>query len=319
MTKKRWLFSGLMLALALPVRANDTSFSLTGGVPRIQAQKQVSMMSEKLEFRFVQPPAKVSGKCPSGSVSQGVCKSESYWQADLSYTFLNRGHARTLNIGLPFDIPECNAQYDVNGPCLKQGVSQLTTTVDGQPFKVSAHHVKITQPAAFNRVYMVKVPFAKGQTRVLRHRYKTYGISSVAGERFRYLLRTGSTWAGPIGRADIAFELPPNHGPCVTANLPHAYDGRWLKVGLNNWTPDRDQIDLLYGARPSVQTSYGQAMGQGVLPICRSADYFGMIQSRDSDFMPHLGLSSLRFLPDAGFPGNMSPLLKACVQALRQP
>ncbi|MEZ0372425.1 MAG: hypothetical protein ACAI44_25265 [Candidatus Sericytochromatia bacterium] len=354
---------GLSFLLATgPAGANDTSFSLTGGVPRILTETHIAMQAEKLEFRHVQPapPAKVKGECPDDSWDDGgVCHPKPYWQADLSYTFVNRGPARTLSIGLPFDMPECGAEYDVNGPCLRQGVLGLTTSVDGQPFKVSARNVNVTQPVSFNRIYLVTVPFAKGQTRVLRHRYRTHVITSVAGQRFRYLLRTGSTWAGPIGKVEIGFELPTPSGPCATANLPYSYDGRWLRISLENWKPDRDldivfadpgrallgtgvsawadtladvcseaekldaderkhladRIELLYGAP---QQGREAAFAEGPLPMCSSADYFSMIANRDENFMPHPGLSGLKFLTDPAFPGNMPPLLRQCVQALRK-
>ncbi|HEY9842606.1 MAG TPA: hypothetical protein V6D23_19235, partial [Candidatus Obscuribacterales bacterium] len=180
-----------------------------------------------------------------------------------------------------------------------------------------------------------------------------------AGQRFRYLLRTGSAWAGPIGKVEIAFELPTANGPCATANLPYSYDGRWLRIGLTGWKPDRDldivfaeptrallgtgvyawgetlgevceealkletdertlladRIELLYGAP---QQGREIVFAAGPLPMCRSADYFTMIENKDSDFLPHPGLQGLKFLADPAFPGNMPPLLRQCVQELRK-
>lgn len=362
----RSLISGLVSALVpllmgAPASANDTSFSLTGGTPRVVAEKDVAMAAEKLIFSHVRPDPvpKPAGGCAHDSYEQaGKCQPESYWQADLSYTFVNRGPARTLTIGLPFDMPACDAEYDTNGPCLKQGVLGLSTSVDGVPFKVSARNVEISAPVAFNRVYLVTVPFAKGQTRVLRHRYQSYGITSIAGQRFRYILRTGSNWAGPIGRAEIAFELPPGYGPCATANLPHSYDGSWLRIDLKNWQPDRDldivfadparaligtgifawgetvsevcdeamalpaeerarlanQVELLYGA-PAAGREEAFKIGPG--PLCASADYFAMIANRVPDFMPHVGLQGLHFVPDPAFPAAMPAPVRECVRRLR--
>lgn len=357
---------GLALLNPAPALANDTSVTFIGGVPRLVQENQISMKSEKLEFRYVQPPArpKAASKpfCPSGWYEdQGQCHTQPYWQADLLYTFANQGPARTLTIGLPFDMPDCLDESDINGPslCDKEGMRNLSTEIDGRLAPVSRTDVKVSKPVHFNRLYSVQVPFAAGQTRTLRHRYQSYTISSVEGLRFLYLLRTGSTWAGPIGKAEIAFELPPGHGPCVTANLPYSYDGHWLKIALNNWKPDRDldivfadrirsligtgvfayvdelgevcgdalkqppgarhlladQIELLYGA-PA--TGKAGALKLGPLPLCSSSGYFTMIAQKDDDFMPHVGLAGLRFLPDPAFPANMPPLLRQCVAELRK-
>lgn len=356
--------TGLLLAPA--ARANDTSVTFTAGVPRLLNEKQISMQSEKLEFRYVQPTpmpmAKKEPLCPAGWYEdEGQCHTGHHWDADLTYTFVNHGPAKTLTIGLPFDMPDCSYESDINGPslCDKEGVRSLTTALDGQNLKVMRSDVKVSQPIAFNRLYSVTVPFAAGQTRQLRHRYQSYNISSVQGQRFRYLLRTGSTWAGPIGKVEIAFELPPEHGPCATANLPHRFDGRWLRIGLSNWKPDRDldivfadrqsatyfqgifdyddvkgdicadlmdrpladrrmladQIELLYGA-PALGRE--KAFALGPYPMCASSGYFSLIQDKEADFMPHPGLSGLRWISDLAYPGNMSSLLRQCLQRMRQ-
>lgn len=196
---QRLFLAGLMVGMScLPGLANDTSFTFIGGVPKIQTEKQIAMQSEKLEFRYLpDPPAPkpVQGECPRGYYfDNGVCEGgEELWQADHSYTFVNHGPARTLTIGLPFDMPECDTEMGYHGPCLREGVSGLTTSIDGVAAKVSTHNLKMTEPYFINRIYTVQVPFKAGQTRVLRHRYHTLAIGSVEGKRFKYLLRTGST------------------------------------------------------------------------------------------------------------------------------
>ena len=356
------LLAGLLLAQ--PGLANDTSVTFIGGVPSLVKETHISMQAEKLSFSYVQPKLiPKRGLCPTGSwQAEETCHFAAYWQADLSYTFVNRGPAKTLTIGLPFDMPDCEFESDVHGPrlCDPEGVRDLTTTLDGKPLQVSRKDVKVTGPVAFNRLYLVTVPFAKGQPRTLRHRYQSHVISSIGGMRFRYLLRTGSNWAGPIGQVEISFELPPANGPCATANLPHVYDGRWLKIKLSDWKPDRDldivfaepartligseingwgnsleevcgsalkfdaserrslaaRVELLYGA-PGIGRE--AVFAEGPLPLCRNVDYFSLIANQDQEFMPHVGLAGLRFIPQPNFVAQLPPLLKACIEALKTP
>lgn len=350
--------------LSAPALANDSSITFIGGVPRLQQENQVAMQAEKLVFSFVPsaatPKAPRAPYCSDGWYADGaVCRSEPHWQADLLYTFVNRGPARTLTIGLPFEMPPCGYEGDVIGPtsCDKTGVSHLTTDIDGVPAKVLRQDVKVGKPVAFNRLYSVQVPFAAGQTRILRHRYQSFTIASVEGNRFRYLLRTGSTWAGPIGKVEIAFELPTGNGPCAAANLPYRYDGRWLKISLGNWTPDRD-LNVVFAARPRALMGSGVfADGETLADVCEdglklaaperhllanqiellygaplagreAAAKLGPLPFCGSSMYfsglaeekgePPIPVNQIRFMAEKTFPANLPPLLKQCVALLKK-
>lgn len=76
-----------------------------------------------------------------------------------------------------------------------------------------------------------------------------------------------------------------------------------------------DQIEYLYG-KPHSQRSL--ALEKGALPMCLSADYFNVLSPEQEAYQPEWGIHAIDFLPDPEYPNTMPPLLRACVQALRQ-
>lgn len=239
-------FSFILIFILIPVSlANDTTVSFQGGTLRLENEKHVSLLSETLVFKRLPPTSRLkrgTHSCPPGwrYESDQRCHSWERWQADLTYVLKNQGPARSLLIGLPFDLPPCNSDWEYQGPGTCQDIEGFRTLVDGQSVAVKRLDQTVSTPVFFNRLYLIRVLFSKGQTRTLTHRYISYDINGLGGQEYRYLLRTGSSWAGPIQRVTIAFELPPYVGPCAVANLPYQRKGAWLHIRLTNWKPDRD-------------------------------------------------------------------------------
>ena len=352
-------WSSVSLVLAGPVwvgesRANDSSIAFEAGLPRLQSEKDVDMVAEKLVFSFRPPQRLPAGKaCPAWSqVYAGFCEIPSHWVAELKYTFRNRGPARKLQIGLPFDMPPCPPESDINGPKACDPIENFGTWLDGQRVPVTFLNQTWQEAIPFNRVYLSEVPFAQGQTRVLRHQYLSYHQSGIGGERFRYLLRTGSTWGQPIEKVEIAFELPPNLGPCALSNLPFQRLGNWLKIDLRHWRPDRD-LEIAFAARERALLGtafhpYGQAYGQeSEADLCAEAralapetrqtlvDQVNRLYGAPASTTPQLRgdawplcanadyLSPYRdkgfalpFLPDPAWPGNLPSGLAICLKEL---
>lgn len=250
---RRYLLLGVWLCTsflgAAESQANDSSIGFVGGLPRLKAEKEVDMVAEKLVFRYRPPQVLKAASCPLWShVYDGQCEIPSHWVAELQYTFRNRGPARRLQIGLPFDMPACPAESDTNGPKACDPIEHFGTWLDGQRVPVSRLDQTWQEAIPFNRVYLSEVPFATGQTRTLRHQYLSYHQSGIGGERFGYLLRTGSTWGRPIEKVEIEFELPPESSPCALSNLPFQRQGHWLKIQMKNWRPDRD-LEIAFASR----------------------------------------------------------------------
>ncbi|MBT9544108.1 MAG: hypothetical protein IV090_01830 [Candidatus Sericytochromatia bacterium] len=348
-----WLFACLFwvsLCWAGDSFANDSSIAFEAGLPRLQSEKDVDMQAEKLVFSYRPPQRLPAGKaCPAWSrVYDGFCEIPNHWVADLKYTFRNRGPARKLQIGLPFDMPTCPPESDINGPKACDPIENFGTWLDGQRVPVTFLNQTWQEAIPFNRVYLSEVPFARGQTRVLRHQYLSYHQSGIGGERFRYLLRTGSTWGQPIEKVEIAFELPPQLGPCALSNLPFQRRGNWLKIELRHWRPDRD-LEIAFASRERALLGtalhpYGQAAEADLCAEARALDpqtrqtlldqvkrLYGAPASAtphltgdawplcaNADYLsPHRDTGfALPFLPDPAWPGNLPSGLAMCLKEL---
>lgn len=110
----------------------------------------------------------------------------------------NRGQATRVTMGFP-----CESEgADVSGVV---PFRWFRSWVDGVP--TAAPMVVDTVESAHEwarRWYVKEVEFAAGQTRCVRDEYAAELGSSVGDYSFfEYILRTGATWAGRIGVADI--------------------------------------------------------------------------------------------------------------------
>lgn len=281
-------------------QANDSSIAFEAGLPRLKAEKEVDMLAEKLVFRYRPPQRRPVGQsCPVWSaVYEGFCHIPSHWVAELTYTFRNRGKARTLQIGLPFDMPACPAESDINGPNACEPIENFGTWLDGQRVPVQRLNQTWQADIPFNRVYLSEVAFAPGQVRSLRHQYLTYHQSGIGGNRFRYLLRTGSHWGKPIEKVEIDFELPPHLGPCALSNLPFQRQGNWLRILLQQWRPDRD-LEIVFASRERA------LMGSDLQPMGEDTDLCAQLQALPEDRRKTLTAQLNRLY---GAPASAAPL-----------
>lgn len=352
---KRCLSGLLSAALFFPswAAANDSSISFEAGQLRLQPETQIEMQAEKLVFTWRPAQQVPSGEaCPAWiQPVGGHCRLPSHWVADLRYRLKNRGAARTLQIGLPFDMPwewpDCEPQTDINGPNACQAIDRFGSWQDGRRLPVQRLETPRRGTIPFNRVYLSPVSLAAGQETELRHQYLSFLQSGIGGNRFRYLLRTGSTWAAAIGQVSIDFQLPPGTGPCALSNLPFERQGDWLRIRLGPWRPDRD-LEIVFASRErtligsgiqlwsdapqetcaqvrkldpparrklaaNLRRLYGdadliaQAPKDSAWPFCQNAEYLSPFQSQ--------GIA-LPYLPDPLFPSNLPTALISCLQEL---
>ncbi|MBU1457063.1 MAG: DUF4424 domain-containing protein [Proteobacteria bacterium] len=269
----------LVCALASEVNANDVSISFIGGVPHIQEEDDVTMASEYLRFRLFphetsplpdgiscQPDdeAEIPSTDPDDPrpwhcrllrYRNGVRLEDPAWhleryrelRAELTYTFRNQGEQpRTLEIGLPFDMPRPGDSGDLSGPSIEDEIEDFSTSLDGEEVPVTRYDLSVQEEeqlegVRYNRLYSVTVSFEPGQERTLVHSYlgRVTTRSSGGGNSFVYLLRTGLGWAGPIGQVEIEFHLP-DVGPCLLSSLPYTLVDGVIRVSLTDWEPQSD-------------------------------------------------------------------------------
>ena len=124
--------------------------------------------------------------------------------ADVDCTFVlhNTGKATSVLIGFPesgggaIEVPTTGFQY-------------FRSYVDGKrvPVRVQQQRRDV-DPGGYFRWYLKRVRFGAGQTRVIRNVYRApLGAISNGEEFFHYILVTGASWKGKIGRSDIIVDL----------------------------------------------------------------------------------------------------------------
>jgi len=236
------LFVASACLLVSPLaNANDSSYGGCSGLPSgingkrecvPLANEQIALVDEKLDIELTHKGAKVVAR----------------------YTFENTGDATVLDIGFPLESPfgEGNDD-DAHGkaPFFPGYEVQLDGAVAGHAvFLPKAQGNDAAKKAAdtfgYDAVYLVEVAFAKGQTRVLEHRYET-GASLVAFAYtpFRYILKTGANWkGGTIGKIAITVRVAePITGDCQTASIRGMswnVDRRAFEFTATRWRPTTD-------------------------------------------------------------------------------
>ena len=122
--------------------------------------------------------------------------------ADVNCTFVlhNTGKATSVLIGFPesgggaIEVPTTGFQY-------------FRSYVDGKRVQVRVQEPKL-RDMGYSRWYLKRVHFGTGQTRVIRNVYRApLGAVSNGEKFFHYILVTGASWKGKIGRSDIIVDL----------------------------------------------------------------------------------------------------------------
>ncbi|MEO7717462.1 MAG: hypothetical protein ABIY70_14775 [Capsulimonas sp.] len=227
------------LALTLPARADDGGISF-GGAPRLLAgHKTVAMESEVVTMDVGEYTVKTH------------CR----------FVFKNHGPACAVRMGFPDRGRGEKAYQDDSGkPANPKGTfHSFTSKVDGKSVPTSV----VQDAANSSDVWHAKtVKFGANQTHIVEDDYTTdiggqiTDHNSAVLQTF-YVLHTGSSWRGNIGRAEVIvrFHHPKVHGPIKAIDL--------RKIG----NPDAATVKLApYGKNavawrgPSTPTVSGTAM-----------------------------------------------------------
>lgn len=179
----------ILCSFASLARADDASLGRRGETVRPVGGSQVEMVSEEVTVT-------VSAACS---------------RVDCRFTFKNTGPGTTVLMG----FPESKPPPDREGFGDDTALHDFQTFIDGRQVPVKkekgdTQEDKKAAEAADNHPYWWtwEVPFKAGETREVGNTYwvKNHNWSNgqvMAG----YILATGSSWKGPIGRARVVFRF----------------------------------------------------------------------------------------------------------------
>lgn len=195
MVKKSFCFLVLMfLIFSQMAMANDASLSAEGdnvgpfkGTPPITMEKEV--------------------------VNVKMTHAKSYVDA-VFYLRNTENKKITLLVGFP-DEPATAKELKSDFPSYQGILKDFRVQVNNQPVSFTSKK-QILKKKRFNRSYVLwkvwEMTFAPYERKVVRNSYWVENGRSVLGHvGFSYILRTGATWKGNIGRADIIVTLKGIH------------------------------------------------------------------------------------------------------------
>lgn len=151
---------------------------------------------------------------------------------EASFTLHNTGPATEILVGFPEEeyYPE-----HPEGRGQRPGTRDFTTEVDGSSlpttYQPAAPPSEPKRQGPYRTVgwHTFALSFGEGQTREVKHSYFLQpSYSSNGAQIVRYLLQTGATWKGTIGRADIV--VHPSGGYTLDDFIP------WRGPGYTTWS-----------------------------------------------------------------------------------
>ena len=174
------------LSWPAPARANDTAFRGAAAELFPQANVPVRMVSEDILL-----------------VATGT-----EWRIVAKYLFESQS---SRPLGLQVGFPELRCWSDPEYPCAHRHFQDLETTVGRKPVTLRAG--KLSSNTAWSEylgvIWLFDVQFAARALVEVEHRYRIESSESSNGDRFTdYVIRTGSTWLGPIGHARFTVRFP---------------------------------------------------------------------------------------------------------------
>ncbi len=170
----------------------------------------------------------------------------------------------------------------------KMGFRYFRSYVDGKRVQVRVQEQRRESgPDGYFRWYLKRVRFGAGQTRVIRNVYRApLGAISTGHDFFDYILTTGASWKGKIGRSDIIVELSGLDHVVDLEIRPEGYRrvGNRIVWRLENYEP-KENIFITFFQHYRLNADIGESRivsrdalirPQGTLMI--DADWFRSIQ-----------------------------------------
>jgi hypothetical protein len=204
-----------------------------------------------------------------------------YADVDCTFVLHNTGKATRVLIGFPE-----SGGGDIVVP--KMGFEYFRSYVDGKRVQVRVQEQRRESgPDGYFRWYLKRVRFEAGQTRVIRNVYRApLGAISTGHDFFDYILTTGASWKGKIGRSDIIVELSGLKHVVDLEIRPEGYRrvGNRIVWRLENYEP-KENIFIMFFQHYRLYADIGESRivsrdalirPQGTLMI--DADWFRSIQ-----------------------------------------
>jgi hypothetical protein len=204
-----------------------------------------------------------------------------YADVDCTFVLHNTGKATSVLIGFPE-----SGGGDIVVP--KMGFRYFRSYVDGKRVQVRVQEQRRdVDPGGYFRWYLKRVRFGAGQTRVIRNVYRApLGAISTGHDFFDYILTTGASWKGKIGRSDIIVELSGLDHVVDLEIRPEGYRrvGNRIVWRLENYEP-KENIFIMFFQHYRLYADIGESRivsrdalirPQGTLMI--DADWFRSIQ-----------------------------------------
>ena len=258
----------LMCAIIPPARANDGGIAYGGSPGLLHGHPSISMTSERILLAVGEKEVHV----------------------ECNFEFTNSGKACTVRMGFPdegygaFDPDEENASDNLMQTPARTTFTSFKSYINGK--QVATKLIRADKPGHYWHAKTVQ--FAANQTLKIRDVYIQRiggGIATVAGKtgsvkEVGYVLHTGASWHGPIGRSEVtvdfssartvtpivpvalkdvatkkageepsAADIVRAPGGCIVWSGPGAptISGTRLTFLKTNWKPSKkDDIDLNY-------------------------------------------------------------------------
>ncbi len=216
-----WLVSGLVFAAGgSAARADGTYVKAGGGTVVPLKNHDVRLAAETIDIAVERP---------------GLMADDDTLVVTVTYTFVN-DTAKSLNLTMGFPVAwDYREQYMQGEGYLDRErhspVSDFTTLVDGKAVAVQAkprtlpplkpqsdeERMAVEEPSrpakkdpfGADQYYLWRVAFKPHQTRTVVNRFRYDAGAGVYWKEndFKYILRSGAAWRGPIGRAVVRFRL----------------------------------------------------------------------------------------------------------------
>lgn len=236
-----WIAAGLLLAL-LPgaAWADDTSLGAVGFAVMPLENTHVTMAAERVEVELARDQSWVT----------------------CVFTFTNAGPAAAVLMG----FPEMRARPNRREA---PAVRDFRAWVDGSDVPVTFRpQAEGAGEEHYAGWHTFEVPFAAGQTRVVRNTYhgRLTWAGGAYGRSFGYVLHTGANWAGPIGQADVVVRWGPREVAEIYDAHPPGYaagprEMRWHWADLE--PTERDDVWMSYYAATSCYYYPNAAVSSG--------------------------------------------------------
>lgn len=179
--------STLLLCPTAPTKADDGYFGGFGSAVFPLVSQNIEMARETVELKL----------------NQGVVYST------CTFYFVNHGPATEALVGFPEKMRESPYEGDTSPP--EPTIQDFTAYVNGSK---TSFEIRKFEPnpelsgLEYNRVFVTRVKFKAGEQVVVKHTYNFQASGNSNGLlNIGYVLKTGALWKGPIGRAEITFDV----------------------------------------------------------------------------------------------------------------